>query len=36
MENKDKKKGFEDRMKDFGFEVVKTKEEDKKKDKKAI
>ena len=33
MENKDKKKGFEDRMKDFGFEVVKTEKKEPKKSK---
>ncbi len=33
MENKDKKKGFEDRMKDFGFEVVKAEKKEPKKDK---
>jgi len=31
MENK--KKGLEDRMKDFGFEVVKTQKKEPKKDK---
>ncbi len=30
---KNKKKGLEDRMKDFGFEVVKTQNKEPKKDK---
>jgi len=32
MKNKDQKKGFEDRMKDFGFEIVKPQKEKPKKD----